>query len=474
MPEPDAATAKHAWSLRRRLLLLTAIVTLAAWLSGGAAAYFITQKHASLLSDDRMLHVAQTLLSIAETEIAEIQRAGGGQIHIAEDPALAKRYSYQVWSPAPPHLLLTNGAGSAAPIAPFEQVGFVTGERDGQTVRTLVLWSEDRTKQIQVAEPLALREPSPVPAYAGLFGLFLLSLAALLAVGAWMINRATHPLDDSAFQLTQRSPDDLRPIEVASPPREVQPLLDQINALFLRFAEALERERRFTASAAHELRTPLAAVKVHAQVAQLTRGAPERRDALDKLLLSIDRASHMVDQLLTLSRVEGMVVLRESAAKLRLDVIAAHVIEDVRPLLARHRQRIDARLAPCEIEGMEFGVASLLRNLVDNSMRYAPEGSTIRVTVRPEGARAVATVEDAGPGIPREERQKVFERFYRLYSDKDGCGIGLSIVRTVAQVHRAGVDMDESDLGGLRVTVSFPLHRDAPDPRTSGDGDSRP
>jgi len=361
MPEPGAATAKHAWSLRRRLLLLTALVTLAAWLSGGAAAFFIAQE---------------------------------------------------------------------------------------------------------------LRKVSPLAALVGLFGLFLLSLTALLAVGAWMINRATLSLRDSAHQLTERSPDDLRPIEVASPPREVRPLLDQINALFLRFAQALERERRFTFSAAHELRTPLAAVKVHAQVAQLTRTAGERREALEKLLLSIDRASHMVDQLLTLSRVEGMVALREAAAKLRLDIIAAHVIEDVRPLLARRGQRIDAHLAPCEIEGMEFGVASLLRNLVDNSMRYAPDGSPIRVTVRPEGEQAVAIVEDAGPGIPKEERARVFERFYRLYSDEDGCGIGLSIVRTVAQVHRATVDMDQSDLGGLCVKVAFPQHGHAPITQIPADGDS--
>jgi signal transduction histidine kinase len=279
-----------------------------------------------------------------------------------------------------------------------------------------------------------------------------------------MIRRATRSLQDSARQLTQRSPNDLRPIEVDAPPREVQPLVSEINALFRRFANALENERRFTSAAAHELRTPLAAVKVHAQVAQLTRTAPERKKALDQLVLAIDRASHMVDQLLTLSRLDGMLALRTGASPLRLDVIAGHVIDEVRPLLGRRGQRIEADLSACEIDGMEFGVASLLRNLIDNAMRYGPPAGEIRVTVRPENGNGLAIVEDAGPGIPSEERERVFERFYRLFGDGDGCGIGLSIVRTVAEVHHARIDLDKSNLGGLLVRVAFPLPTIPPGP----------
>jgi two-component system, OmpR family, sensor histidine kinase QseC len=173
-------------------------------------------------------------------------------------------------------------------------------------------------------------------------------------------------------------------------------------------------------------------------------------------MLSIDRASRMIDQLLTLSRLDGMVAWRASAAPIRLDLIASHVIDEVRPLLSRSGQSIDVRLAPCQIEGMEFGVASLLRNLVDNALRYGPPSSAVRVTVGPRGDQSVATVEDAGPGIPVDERERVFQRFYRLYNEGDGCGIGLSIVRAVADVHRAQIELGDSDLGGLRVTVSFP------------------
>src|SRR5882672_5170122 len=450
-PEKVAATTRPDWSLRRRLLLLTALATLIAWVAGGGATYYISHRQSQALSDERMRSVGQAMLTLADHEIDEMRLAGSGVIHVDEDPMLARRYRYQIWSPSPQQLLLTNGDPKAAPIAPFDQSGFVTRDFDGAPARTVVAWSEDRTKLIQIAEPLDLREAFPHAAFGSLFGLFLVSLTALLMIDAWMIRRATRALQDSASQLTQRSPDDLRPIEVKSPPREVQPLVKEINALFRRFSLALETERRFTSAAAHELRTPLAAVKVHAQVAQRTRTAGERKQALANLILSIDRASHMVDQLLTLSRLDGMLAMHTGASALRLDVIAGHVIDEVHPLLGRRGQRIDDDLSPCEIEGVEFGIASLLRNLIDNAMRYGPAGREIRVTVRPQDGHGLAIVEDAGPGIPEEERERVFDRFYRLYSDSDGCGIGLSIVRAVAEVHHARIDLGRSELGGLLV-----------------------
>src|SRR4029077_15050740 len=130
--------------------------------------------------------------------------AGGGLVHVDEDPTLAHRYRYQIWSPAPPQLLLTNGGDAkSGPIAPFDQIGFVTRDFEGAPARTIVAWAEDRTKLIQIAEPLELREAFPYTAFASLFGLFLVSLAALLIIDAWMIRRAMRALQDSAGQLTQ-------------------------------------------------------------------------------------------------------------------------------------------------------------------------------------------------------------------------------------------------------------------------------
>src|SRR5882757_3052154 len=202
-PEQAGSSTRPNWSLRHRLLLLTALATLIAWMAGGSATYFISHRQSESLSDQRMQSVGQTLLTLADHEIDEIRLAGGGVIHVDEDPALARRYRYQIWAPSARQLLLTNGDAQAAPIAPFDQKGFVTRAFEAGAARTVVAWSEDGTKMIQIAEPLDLRESFPQTAFASLCGLFLVSLTGLLVIEAWMIRRATRALQDSASQLTQ-------------------------------------------------------------------------------------------------------------------------------------------------------------------------------------------------------------------------------------------------------------------------------
>jgi signal transduction histidine kinase len=152
-----------------------------------------------------------------------------------------------------------------------------------------------------------------------------------------------------------------------------------------------------------------------------------------------------------------MAVLRMHAVRLQLASIASQVIEDLRPIAARRGQGIECRLAAAPIDGLEFAVGVLLRNLIDNAMRYGPDSGTVRVSTASEPSGAVLLqVEDSGPGIAPADHERVFQRFQRLASDEEGCGIGLSIVRAVVDLHRAGVELGRSDLGGLRVTVRFP------------------
>ena len=175
----------------------------------------------------------------------------------------------------------------------------------------------------------------------------------------------------------------------------------------------------------------------------------------------------MIDQLLTMSRLDGLIALRAQAVRLQLDAVSAHVIDEIRPLAARRQQTIVEDLGGADIEGLEFGVAVLLRNLIDNAVRYGPAGGTIRVSTGTEQGRCFVRVEDAGPGIAPEQRQRVFERFYRLPSNSmvEGCGIGLSIVQTVAELHHARIELDRSSLGGLCVTVLFPISAESPPDR---------
>jgi signal transduction histidine kinase len=165
----------------------------------------------------------------------------------------------------------------------------------------------------------------------------------------------------------------------------------------------------------------------------------------------------MIDQLLTLARVESMSPDRSAFAPVRVDLLARQVVADLSHMLGAAEVEIDLHLAPATIDAIECAVSSLIRNLVDNAIRYTPCGGRIAVnTVAGEG-RVVLTVEDSGPGVPEAERGRVFERFYRIAgSDTEGCGVGLSIVQCVAQVHGARVELASAKLGGLRVTVEFP------------------
>jgi signal transduction histidine kinase len=332
-------------------------------------------------------------------------------------------------------------------------------------MRTCVMWNDAREMAVIVAEPLSARASYIGSTHGYLLAMFAGSLPLLLGFNWWMFRRATRSLDESARQLIDRSPRDLRPIVVESPPRELEPLISSMNALFERFDNALAAERRLTSAAAHELRTPLAAVKVQAQVAARARNSEEAARALHNLATCIDRAARMVDQLLTLARLDSLSASPAQHTTLRLDEIAAQVIDELAPLIDQHALQLAKSLAPATVEGMEFGLAVLIRNLIDNAARYTPPGGTLRVATGQHGEHAYAEVEDSGPGIPPQERKRVFDRFYRLPSSNvDGCGIGLSIVRTVAHVHRAKVTLGESALGGLRAVVTFPAPAHLPSP----------
>jgi signal transduction histidine kinase len=279
--------------------------------------------------------------------------------------------------------------------------------------------------------------------------------AALALLNWWMFGRTTRAFDAAARQLQDRAADDHRPIVVDHPPHELRPMLEALNGLLRRFGHALDAERQFTAAAAHELRTALAAVRVQAQVAERARTSKEAHAALVQLGICVDRASRLIDQLLTLVHFDSTPVSPATTTVVRLEVLAARVVSDMSPLLQERGIALTTGLKPVEVIGLEFGLAALVRNLLDNAARYSPQQGNVRVETGELNGEALVAVDDSGPGIPAEERERVFERFYRLQSSSgtDGSGIGLSIVRSVARAHGARVVLSDSELGGLRATV---------------------
>jgi two-component system sensor histidine kinase QseC len=263
------------------------------------------------------------------------------------------------------------------------------------------------------------------------------------------------PLDEVAGVVSARDPGNLASLAVPQAPREVAPVLDALNRLFARIESSIAGEKRFTADAAHELRTPVAAIRAQAQVARGAVTDDERTRALDNVIAGCDRAAHLVDQLLMLARVDQSTEtasaecsLRTAAVDALSDVAAYSIAKDV-----------TLELAPGEDEHVAGHGALLrvmLRNLVDNAVRYSPAGTRVIVAVERKGAQAAVTVADEGPGIPAEERERVFERFYRgLGSGVEGTGLGLSIVKRIADIHGASVALSQPSGKGLAVTIGF-------------------
>jgi two-component system sensor histidine kinase QseC len=322
----------------------------------------------------------------------------------------------------------------------------------------------------------------------------LLMLPMVGGAAWWAVRSGLAPLRSLSEVLSARSPQALAPVQLAGgAPAELRAPLDALNQLLGRMATLLDGERRFTADAAHELRTPIAAVRAQAQVALGAHDAAERQHALQATLAGCDRATRLVQQLLTLARLEaepqGRLGQADLVALARGEVaeIASTAFDEGQDLQFESPEDDGTRLL---VRGEPTLLAVLLRNLIDNALRYSPEGATVRVTVQPassdEGAPlldertgqglpcAQLIVEDSGPGLSPEHLQRLGERFFRaLGNDRPGSGLGWSIVRRIAMALQLEVQVDRSpDLGGLRVWVwmalaaaeALPCNRPEPEP----------
>jgi len=348
------------------------------------------------------------------------------------------------------------GAGLPVPITE----GYSDVMHDGRVWRVYTHVSGDHA--LQVAH--ALDERSEVATQAALRTLLPLALLIpLLGVLIWYaVGRGLRPLDAVSRAVAMRRPDAMSPLAEGSLPRELQPLAASLNALLARLDEALAAQRRFTADAAHELRTPLAALALQVGLAERAPDAPSRAAAMDDLEAGVARASRLVEQLLTMARLEPDALSSDFA---RVDLVALANDAIVARAPIADARRIDLGCtgsAAVAVRGDGASLATLLANLLDNALRHTPEGGRVDVAVAEESGRAVLSVADTGPGIPAAERERVFERFHRGAQPDDaarglGSGLGLSIVRRIAEAHGATVALEDAVGGtGLVVRVRFP------------------
>ncbi len=291
-----------------------------------------------------------------------------------------------------------------------------------------------------------------------------LALPLLAAVAFWAIRRGLKPLRLLGGQLHQRQAASVAPLEVpddGAMPTEVAQMVAALNGLFERISGLMESERRFTADAAHELRTPIAAIRAQAQVALQEADVEHRRHALQATLAGCDRATRLVEQLLTLSRLEASAA--PPTRVVDLAALARQAVADIAPRALAQGQTVAVDAPPtCSVVADETLLAVLLRNLLDNAVRYGPPGATVQVGVAPSSpsrpGRVGLTVADSGPGLPEGLQEQLGRRFHRPAGQaQGGSGLGWSIVRRVAEVLRLELQLERSAaLGGLAVTVQLP------------------
>jgi len=367
---------------------------------------------------------------------------------------------FQIWDKDRKLILKSH----SAPLVPLSKnlSGFSTNWVEGQLWHVFTNVDIETGLRIDVGERSDFREELEGRVTQDSIFIMLITYP-FLGILIWIIvGRGLDSIRQVANEVRQKTPSSLDSVNIETIPSEIKPLIDELNKLFVRLRDAFDREKRFAADAAHELRTPLAALKTQTQVAINIKDPEELHKALDNILAGVDRSSHVVQQLLTMSRMVPQATLQQFddvdlilESRTQIAEIAPHAIE----------KNTDIELNTEEehiiVPGNAPAIGILIRNLVDNAIRYSPNGSLIKVIVERTASTANLIVADNGPGIPAELRERVFERFFRVLGTKaQGTGLGLGIVAQIVELHSAEIELSEPTEGsGLVITVKFPLHR---------------
>ncbi len=432
-------------SIRRELLVWLLLGIALAVAAAAVGTYLRARDEANALFDYQLKEMAA---SLTDAPFAAVP-AGAGAIGAGSDAMVV-----QIWDRNGVQLFLSQPRRVLPQSA---QLGFTTVATETGPWRIFSTLAAGQV--VQIAQPMsARRELAASMALRTIVPL--LAVLPFLAILIWFtIARGLRPLDQVAAAVARRSPALLEPLPDADLPREVQPLVGALNGLLARLSHTLETQRAFVADAAHELRTPLTAVHLQAQLAERATTDAERAAALSELKGGLERATRLVEQLLTLAREEPDVG-DFAMATVDLAALAREVVADLAPLAGA--KGIDLGLSAAEassVSGDADALRTLVSNLVDNAIRYTPAGGRVDVAAGNDASGVALTVRDSGPGIAAEDRDRVFDRFYRGRGAGGvrGSGLGLAIVKRIADRHGATVELASGiDGRGLGVTVQFP------------------
>lgn len=435
-------------SIRRRLVALLLGVLAGAWAVIGVATYVDSHREVDALLDAHLAQSARLIIAQAGHELEDLE------VEEIEDVAGFRRsVAFQVWENGR-KLVLRSAAAPSHRLSQLES-GFSDAVLDGRRWRIFSGWDHERQVLIQVGEDHSAREriARRIAGNALLPLLFALPLVGALVW--WVVGRGLAPLRELGREVELRGPQDLRALGLRDPPAEVAPVAATLDRLFERIRDSLDSERRFTSHAAHEMRTPMAAIRAQAEVAREATDPRAREAALSQVIEGCDRAARLVEQLLMLARVDEAAPGANLAA-CRLDEIARRVLAGQAPWAMERRTALDLEAVETVVRGDPVLLEVLIRNLVDNAVRHGGPG-VVTVVVASVGHGATLVVEDSGAGLPDGDMQRLGQRFYRTSSARgSGSGLGLSIVGRIAELHGAVLHYGRGRDGtGMRVEVDF-------------------
>lgn len=429
-------------SIRARLLIaLIILVALISLLAAGVT-YRRVLNETSILFDYQLRQMALSLrgqISIAP------------RIEVPPDQGDAD-FVVQIWDVFGARTYLSR---PGLPLINQTVLGYADLSLRGQDWRAYGLQTADGV--IQIAQPVRVREALARAAAERVVIPLALLLPIMIMAAVWIVHRGLQPLRFVTREVQRRDAQSLAPLGSDNLPSEIAPLVGELNRLLERLQRAFSAQRAFISDAAHELRSPLTALRLQLQLLDRAPDQPARAEARGRLGAAVERAIHLVEQLLALARSEPQETLG-NFQQVDLSAAAADGIADNHDLALT--RNIDLSLdAPQKVlmRGDREALRTLVRNLVDNAVRYTPSGGSVQVRCRGNEHEAMLEVADTGPGIALADRERVFDRFFRrAAAQESGSGLGLAIVKAIAERHHARIQLDDAPGGGLRVAVTYP------------------
>ena len=452
-------------SLRLRLIIFLGGMLIVAWAGIAASSIYSARKEVQELFDAHLAQSARVLQALIQHEMQELSVEGQDNRVIVMDISTPDhlyegKISFRVrgqqgksWflSKHAPELNIKGGVS-----------GFTNTQGDNELWRVFILHDKTHGFTIEVAQSYQIRDELIMEITWQVVWPFIVVIPFLILMILVSTGRSLSPLQAVADEVQNRNPRNLEAIDLSNVPTEVLPLFVSLNNLLSRLKNALSNERGFTSDAAHELRTPLAGIKAQAQVALRASNEKEKDTALRHIIIGIDNATHLVRQMLMLARLDPDIPKRKFEQQ-NLASILTEVAADVASLAVEKGVELEVRQGEREmlVEGRAEALSVLIRNLLDNAVRYTPAGGWVKagITRSPDGI--VLKITDSGPGIAEEDKDRVFDRFYRgLGTGQTGSGLGLSIVQRVVDLHQAKIEFQtgSGEAKGVRVKVTFPVN----------------